>query len=275
MLDPVLVGARITGLALRRRDMVVTQDDPPGGWSRCRADASRARSVRPSELLKGATVTRIDRRGKALAIVANSGRVVVVHLGMTGWLGPLNHSPGKHTHAVWRLEGGEKVAFEDPRRFGGLWCLPSEEALAERWSRLGPDALSVTARQLRERASGRKTAIKAALLDQSVLAGVGNIYADEALFRAGIDPGRSCCELPGDVWAPLARAIRAELRLGLKWGGATVRSYRRPDGTQGQRQNTLAVYGRAGHTCTRCGLALVSGQIAQRTTVWCPGCQKP
>ncbi len=273
MLEPLLVGARITGVTLRRRDVVVTQDDPPGGWSRSKADATNAPGVRPSELLKGARVARIDRRGKALAIVADSGRVVVVHLGMTGWLGPLKQAPGKHAHAVWRLETGEKIAFEDPRRFGGLWCLPSEVALAERWSHLGPDALCVTTRQLRDRAGGRKTAIKAALLDQSVLAGVGNIYADEALFRAGIDPSRSCCELPSDAWAPLARAIRTELRLGLKWGGATVRSYRRPDGTQGQRQNALRVYGRGGQACTRCGLALASGQIAQRTTVWCPGCQ--
>lgn len=274
MLEPLLVGERITGVDLRRRDMVTTPDDPPGGWNRSRGDASAARAVRPSELLVGTHVARLERRGKALALVGASDRVVVLHLGMTGWIGPAPEPLAAHTHVVWKLKGGQRVVFSDPRRFGGLWCLPSTEALCERWSLLGPDALTVRARELRSRAAHRTTAIKAALLNQSLLAGVGNIYADEALFRARVHPCARCCDLPTSVWPMLARAIRHELGLGIRWGGASVQSYRRPDGTTGSRQQSLNVYSRTGQPCTRCGSRLSGSQVAQRTTVWCPSCQK-
>ncbi len=278
MLEPLLVGAMIENAQVRRRDVICAAGDPPGGWSRSGQDVSTAMAVAPGALLVGRTVAEVRRHGKALAIIADDGRCVVVHLGMTGWVGPVESDElPAHTHVLWttRCQGqaSRVIGFEDARRFGGLWCLPSLAALEERWSALGPDALTIRAGALRQAAQSKSMMIKAALLDQRVLAGVGNIYADEALFRAGIAPSVRCCDLESSQWTTLAGAIRQELRLGLKWGGATVRSYRRPDGTEGRRQNALSVYGRSGQACKRCKTPLSSGLIAQRTTVWCPRCQ--
>ena len=281
MLEPLLVGATVQDVVVRRRDVICASDDPPGGWSRSGRDASPAPAIEPTALRVGQEVTEIRRHGKALAIVADTGRCVVVHLGMTGWVGPVAVSdagqPPVHTHVIWTArrarEPRRSIGFEDARRFGGLWCLPDLRALEARWSELGPDALTIRANALRLRAQYKTTTVKASLLDQRVLAGVGNIYADEALFRSKIAPSVRCCDLEDAQWALLAGAVRHELRLGLKWGGATVRSFRRPDGTEGKRQNALAVYGRAGEPCKRCKQPLSSAMLAQRTTVWCSHCQ--
>lgn len=294
MLEPMLVGQVISGVLLRRRDVVTTPDDPPGGHSRSgRAgldEAAQPRPVLPRELLVGCRIDRIDRRGKALALVsapvARSGvqPVLMIHLGMTGSVHPIadEHAPlGAHTHIVWSLEAGGRIGFTDPRRFGGVWCLPDLSDLEARWSALGPDALTIRAPALAAALGTSTRPLKAALLDQSVLAGVGNIYADEALFRARLSPHKLCCEVGREVgrevgshqWATLAESIRAVLRAGIRAGGATIRDYRRPDGTAGSNQNRLAVYGRAGQACTVCGTVLSGGRLAQRATVWCPVCQ--
>jgi len=186
---------------------------------------------------------------------------------------------GDHVHASWLLDDGTSLVFRDPRRFGGLWFFDDAAERNERlWSRLGEDALTVTAAALARALSGRRTPIKSALLDQHTLAGVGNIYADEALFLSGIHPTTPASELgnggprEGESKA-LAAAIRRLLRAAIERGGASIRSYVDANGRSGRSQLTHRVYGRGGEPCLRCGERLEFSTIAQRTTVWCPSCQ--
>lgn len=265
-LEPLLVGRRVVRVNLRRADIV---------------EGDRSASA----LLEGATIRSLVRRGKQLAIVAAEGgrkpsaeRVLVVHLGMTGQLvhhGTRDVDPSTtHVHALWTMEGGGALTFRDPRRFGGLWPLKDEGALRERWAGLGPDGLEVSADGLVERAGGSRRAIKAALLDQGVVAGVGNIYADESLFRAGIRPSRACHRIRAAEWERLAGSIREVLDAAILAGGSTVRDYVGGTGRVGTAQQSHLVYGRAGGACFTCGGVLRSTVLAQRTTVWCPTCQR-
>jgi len=182
--------------------------------------------------------------------------------------------PAGHCHIMWRLSGGVALVFRDPRRFGGVWTYPSEVAMrTARWDVLGPDALTVGARALGGRLAGTRRPLKAALLDQRVVAGVGNIYADEALHRARLHPLAVSCDVDRDGVRALAGAIRATLRSAIESGGSTLADYRTPTGGRGAYQRRHRVYGRGGLACRRCGATLSSEVIAQRTTVWCPGCQ--
>ncbi|MFG0275991.1 MAG: bifunctional DNA-formamidopyrimidine glycosylase/DNA-(apurinic or apyrimidinic site) lyase, partial [Phycisphaerales bacterium] len=226
-----------------------------------RADV--ARGVRRSaDLLAGCEGVRATRRGKQLALIAPDGRTLAVHLGMSGqffWVAP-GQRLGRpdHVHAVWTLrEGagaGGRLIFRDPRRFGGLWAYPTQEAHeAARWSRLGPDALAISGQTLRARLGGSRRALKAALLDQAVLAGIGNIYADEALFRARIAPQREAGSITPAEGNRLASAIVRVLRASIEAGGSSLRDYRDGLGDAGAFQRRHAVYGRAGEPCRRCG----------------------
>jgi formamidopyrimidine-DNA glycosylase len=288
-LRPHLLGARILSASLRRRDVLTTPGDPRGGFTRSRsAPRPRPRPVLPAHLLQGATISALERRGKQLAILADDGRALVVRLGMSGQVllaeDPRRATRGlDHVHAVWRLaprpDHGRPPAtdrcllFRDPRRFGGLAFLPSREALDDHWSALGPDALTITADLLGRRLAGRDTPIKAALLNQAILAGVGNIYADESLFEAGLHPLRRAADLDQAEVNRLAAAIRSVLRAALAAGGSTLRDYRDADGLAGTAQHAHRVYGRTGRPCPRCGLPLASRVIAQRTTTFCTTCQ--
>lgn len=250
-----LVGRTLARVDLRRADIV---DHP---------------APSPRDLLDGARVESLRRHGKQLAILSTDGRVLVVQLGMSGVLatGPAPQSP--HTHCTWLLSDGGVLWFNDPRRFGGLTPLPDAAALASRWSLLGPDALTVTPDALAAACHGSKRAIKALLLDQHAIAGVGNIYADEALFRSGIRPTTRASRLrPGPLEA-LAGAIREVLGASIAMGGSTLRDYRDGQGQPGEFQARHDVYGRGGEACRRCGSRLRELILAQRTTVWCPGCQ--
>jgi formamidopyrimidine-DNA glycosylase len=248
----------------------------------------------PADLLVGAVITDLQRHGKQLALIAEGARrAVLVHLGMTGrltWaptllppLAPLtpgdpaapvepSQAPPPHLHARWVFPHGH-LHFIDPRRFGGLTTLRVED-LPARWAGLGPDALGVTADQLRLRAGRSRRAVKACLLDQRVVAGVGNIYADEALFRARIHPRRPACSLTGPAWRRLAEAIRSVLELAIAEGGSTLRDYADADGRRGRFTQRHHVYGRAGQTCGHCGGTLRSFTLLQRTTTYCPRCQR-
>jgi len=234
-------------------------------------------------LLAGASGLRLARRGKQLAMIAPDGRTVVVHLGMSGqlfWVAPgARLEQRDHVHASWTLREGDasggRLIFRDPRRFGGLWTFSSPEDLERtRWGRLGPDALAIDGATLRERLGASRRALKAALLDQTVLAGVGNIYADEALFRAGLSPLRPAGGLRRAHCDRLASALAAVLRESIDAGGSSLRDYRDGLNHQGDFQRRHAVYGRSGAACLRCGAALRSGLVAQRTTVWCGRCQR-
>lgn len=188
-----------------------------------------------------------------------------------------------HDHVAWSLElsggGAATLVFRDPRRFGCVRGWASREALDDHWSReLGPDALETSVDEL----SGHlwrvlrpsRRPLKAALLDQAVVAGVGNIYADEALFEAGVKPRKRTDRLTRAEIDRLAASVRRVLGRAVKAGGSTLRDYVRPDGSPGSYQLRHAVYGRAGQACPRCTRPLSSATIAQRTTVWCPRCQK-
>lgn len=243
-------------------------------------------------LLRGAVVDRLERRGKQLAIVAADGRTLCVHLGMSGQLLhlPRGAAPARadHIHLEWRLatpaasgsngradrpQSDGRLLFRDPRRFGGVWTFASYAELTDtRWSLLGPDAAEISPDQLGPRLERARRPIKAALLDQSVLAGLGNIYADEALHLARIAPDRLACDVR-DV-AALCAAIRATLGRAIEAGGSTLRDYVDSRGESGWFQLKHAVYGRGGEPCRSCGRALRSGSIAQRTTVWCKSCQQ-
>lgn len=231
-----------------------------------------------ADLLAGAILVEIRRHGKQLALIGDAGRVLVVQLGMTGrlvWRSAAGrHSgPTPHEHVRWRFEGGGTVAFIDPRRFGGLTPLPAADALRERWRALGPDALGIGPPALARGLHGSRRAVKAALLDQRVLAGVGNIYADEALFQAGIHPSRQAGSLRHEEIPRLAAAIRSVLRRAVRAGGSTVRDYVNADGAAGEFSRSHAVYGRGGAPCRRCGETLAVLRLAQRATVACPVCQ--
>lgn len=226
--------------------------------------------------LNGETVSCVCRRGKSLAIRTMRGPVVGVHLGMTGRLSlvDLETPMEPHTHAAWRLSNGREVRFVDPRRFGGLWIAPTFEVFeAHVWSRLGPDALEVRAEDLHAARASRRS-IKSLLLDQALLAGVGNIYADESLFEAGLRPTRRGIRLTGQDLDRLAEAIRAVLGRAIEAGGSTLRDYRDASGQTGRAQHAHLVYGRAGQCCVRCGMSLKKGLVSQRTTIWCSHCQR-
>jgi formamidopyrimidine-DNA glycosylase len=272
-----LVGCTITRARLLRRSVLVVPGDPDGGWERNRSPA-RPRRHTASMLLDGATIALARRHGKQLALVASDSRVLLAHLGMTGSfrvLAPRAHAPSDHVHAVWTLDDARRLAFRDPRRFGGLWFLPTRADLDARWAALGPDALTVTPAQLAPRVQRSARPVKAALLDQAVIAGVGNIYADEALFRARLHPLRRAADLTSDELDRLAAAIRAVLAEALQAGGSTLRDFVAADGSPGSYRAAHRVYGRAGLPCPDCGSPLASARVAQRATVWCPTCQPP
>jgi formamidopyrimidine-DNA glycosylase len=228
--------------------------------------------------LEGERVAAVERRGKYLVVRFESGRVLLIHLRMTG---SLRHARGGlpedvHRRAVVNLDDGSDVAYRDMRRFGTWLLLEAGEADAYLADRLGaePFARSFTARALAQRLAGRRAPIKAALLDQRSLAGMGNIYADEALWRSEIHPLRPAGELTEPEVRRLHRAVRRALEIGIARQGSTLSTYRTPDGNRGRMQHEFKVYGRAGEPCDRCGTPIEKIRAAGRGTSYCPGCQR-
>ena len=263
-LEPNVLGRVIVRAEVNRRDFCVHP-----------ATGSRVRGASPREFLESARIVRLERLGKQLAFVSDDHRACVLQLGMSGTVSINPADTAKHTHAAWTLDDNTRIDFVDPRRFGGITCYPTFDDLRTRhWRDLGPDALVAEPRHLIEACRDAKRAIKAVLLDQSVLAGVGNIYADESLFRAGIDPRAIARRLPPDRLATLAEEVRGVLANAVKLRGSTLRDYRDPSGQPGSAQLTHAVYGRAGESCVRCSGVLKGCRLAQRATVWCPACQR-
>lgn len=244
-------------------------------------DSRLTRPIEPAEVaaeLLGERVSAVDRRGKYLIVRFESGPVLLIHLRMTGNLAHSHNGAraGPHVRAVVRLDDGSDVIYRDVRRFGTWLVLAAEEADAYLAARLGLEPLEpeFSARDLGERLSERRAPVKAALLDQRTLAGVGNIYADEALWRAGIDPRRPAGALEKRDVGRLHRGIRRALGAGIARQGATLRDYRTPDGAEGAMQHEFKVYGRAGEPCQRCGAPIEKTRIAGRGTWFCPGCQR-
>jgi formamidopyrimidine-DNA glycosylase len=244
-----------------------------------------ARLVRPFEPravaaeLEGERVTALDRRGKYLIVRFESGRALLIHLRMTGSIrhappGSLEDDP--YRRAVVRLDDGSDVAYRDVRRFGTWHLLEPHEVDPYLAERLGREPLEpgFTARRLAERLADRRAPIKAALLDQRTVAGLGNIYADEALWRARVHPLRPAGTLERDEVTRLARGIRDALRAGIARQGASLRDYSTPDGARGRMQEEFRVYGRAGEPCRRCGTPIDKIRAAGRGTWYCPHCQQ-
>ena len=248
-----------------------------------RVEIADSRLVRPLETLQvtaeleGERVAAVERRGKYLIVRFVSGCSLLIHLRMTG---SLRHAPaGKladdpYRRAVVRLDDGSDVAYRDVRRFGTWLVLGPGELEPYLAQRLGPEPLGrLTARGLAARLERRRVPIKAALLDQRTLAGVGNIYADEALWYAQVHPLRPAGELDGDEVARVHRSVRRALRTGIERQGASLRDYALPDGATGTMQDDFRVYGRAGEPCDRCGTPIEKIRAAGRGTWYCPRCQ--
>ncbi len=270
-LEPVLVGARVRQVRLLRRDVAHSFT----------CDGSYRRTRR-RDLLLGETIESLTRHGKELTINSGTGPLVCVHLGMSGqlWYRPsrLHLQRRDHVHSIWWMDSSTasgRLVFRDPRRFGGLWTFPSTEALhATRWSRLGPDALSIGAQTLRHRLCQTRRPIKAALLDQHIVAGIGNIYADEILFAAQIHPLSISNSVSAADYRTLAHVIHSILRHAIAAGGSTTHDYIDGHGRPGSFAKYHQVYGRPLQPCVRCGRELQSIKVVQRTTIFCPQCQR-
>jgi formamidopyrimidine-DNA glycosylase len=228
--------------------------------------------------LVGERVQSLDRRGKYLVVRFESGRVLLIHLRMTGSLlllrdGAAAEDP--YRRAVVRLDNGSDVAYRDVRRFGTWLLLEPGELEPYLAERIGAEPLgrSLSARSLADRIARRRAPLKALVLDQRLFAGVGNIYADEALWWARLHPLRPGNELTKEELGALVRSIRRALRLGIARQGATLRDYRAADGGEGSMQTEFRVYGRDDEPCLRCGHVIEKTRVAGRGTWYCPGCQ--
>jgi len=228
------------------------------------------------ETLTGAKIEKVRRVGKTIVMDVVRGKAhtaqFLVHLGMTGRLlvSKAEVPLPPHTHAVLSLTDGREVRFVDPRRFGRL----SVETAEGGYAGPGVEPTTVSVEEFATLFKGRKLAIKAALLNQSILHGVGNIYADESLFRAGIRPTKQGGKLTRVELERLRTALQQVLKKAIELGGSSVSDYVDADGVRGFFQQEHKVYGRAGESCKDCGAALKKIVVGGRTTIYCPKCQR-
>ncbi|MBL6957573.1 MAG: bifunctional DNA-formamidopyrimidine glycosylase/DNA-(apurinic or apyrimidinic site) lyase [Rhodospirillales bacterium] len=267
---PVLQGARLTRVEQRAPKL---RWDFPDNFA---------------ERLGGRRVERLERRAKYLLWHLDDGAVLIAHLGMTGSFrifggayGPAP-GPGKHDHAVFQTDGGHDIYFCDPRKFGMMVLssaneLPGHPLLAE----IGPEPLGgdFTPEVLARRLAGRSGPIKTVLMDQKVVAGIGNIYASEALFRAGISPRRKASSVKGRRAEKLVEGIKTVLRDAIRSGGSSLRDHRQANGESGYFQHHFAVYGKTGEACPGCDCSAAGDGIRQfkqagRSTFYCPSRQR-
>lgn len=231
--------------------------------------------------LVGKRIERLDRVGKFMFVRLSDGNTLLVHLGMTGRLAVVseNDELAPHTHFRLLLEGSpaEELRYADARRFGEL-CLLDPACLKMRFGKrgLGPDAVTIRTSHLVAIFSKTQRNVKSVLMDQRSLAGVGNIYADEALFAAGIHPNRRGCDLDVSAIARLSHSIRSVLKNSIARNGTTIHSYVTSEGVPGEFQNRLKVYGRNDEPCRKCKapIQLDRNILSNRATCFCPMCQK-
>lgn len=270
-LEPHLVGARLTRVVQNRTDLRFPLPDDF------------------AHRLTGARVEALERRAKYLLARLDTGESLVAHLGMTGRFtigeiqpGRFHHAAGedpKHTHIVFETDKGGRIAFNDARRFGYMDILPTSALGESRWfAGLGPEPLGpdFNPAALAKALARRKPAIKVTLLDQKVVAGIGNIYACEALFRARLHPERAAGSLkPGEV-RKLVEAVKGVLEEAITAGGSTLRDFRAADGELGYFQHRFCVYDREGEPCPSAKCSGVVKRIVQagRSTFFCPKCQR-
>jgi formamidopyrimidine-DNA glycosylase len=259
-LRPVLAGRRLA--AVRRTS---------------RKALRRPWSARWAEGLCGRRVGAVGRRGKWIVVDLEEGGHLVVHLGMTGQLTVAEPAAplAAHTHLVLDLDDGRQVRFRDARRFGSVTLFTSRAALEADFRRrgLGPEPFGLDAGHWRRSLAATRRPVKAVLLDQQVVAGVGNIYADEALFAARVHPSRRGCDLSAAEAARLGRAVATVLGRAVARRGTTIRDYVGGSGRRGGFQERLRVYGRTGAPCPRCRTAIAALRLAGRSSHYCPCCQ--
>jgi formamidopyrimidine-DNA glycosylase len=256
-LEPHLLGKTIVTAELRRPDFL----SPAGASLAC---------------LRGDGVEATFRHGKKIFLIFRSGKTLLLHLGMTGRVQAVASSASflPHTHVVLTLDNGRQIRMVDPRRFGGLWMYPTlDAAKSKELSGLGPDALALAPEHLSDCRQTRGR-LKARLLSQRDVAGLGSISVDESLFRAGLHPMESVRRIKPELIVKLVDTIREVLQESLRSGGTTLRDYCNVSDQPGEFVRKLRAYGRGGLPCLSCQTALMSAVIAGRTTVWCKKCQK-
>jgi formamidopyrimidine-DNA glycosylase len=229
------------------------------------------------ELLRGHTIRHLQRRAKYLLVEFDHG-TLILHLGMSGSLRilPAATPPQPHEHFDLVLDDGRMLRLRDPRRFGAVLWHEGDVALHPLLASLGPEPLEkdFNGEYLYAATRKRKAAIKLVIMDSHVVVGVGNIYANEALFRAGISPRLAAGRLSRECCAQLATAIKQVLRAAIKKGGSSLRDFVQSDGSPGYFQQHYFVYGRTGQPCRRCGTPVRQCRQGQRSTFWCPECQR-
>jgi formamidopyrimidine-DNA glycosylase len=241
------------------------------------ADSHWSAKFTPAVEVIGGRFTEVDRRGKFLLFGTEDDRQLVVHLGMTGQLSLTDRPPVDHGHlrAWWALDDGSTLTFTDVRRFGRIRVVRRDDFRAiPALHQAGPEPWDPTldGRSFHKLLARSRRRIKTQLLSQRPIAGVGNIYADEALWLAEVSPRAT--RLSPSRATRLLEAIREVLERGIENGGTTLRDYRDASGSEGRNQHRLAAYGRSGLPCLRCGTALRAAAIDARTTTWCPACQR-
>lgn len=268
-LAPVLEGRRLLRVEARRPDLRFPLPENFAGR------------------LKGARVIAVGRRAKYLAVELSTGEALIMHLGMTGRftigggaMADFHHAAGenqKHDHVVFHVEGGARIVFNDARRFGFMhvWPLADIDAYPG-FAGLGPEPISnaFSGAYLKQAFAGRKTPVKAALLDQRVVAGVGNIYACEALHRAGVAPDRLAGSIRGDRLERLATAVREVIVEAIGVGGSSISDFSAADGSLGYFQHRFCVYDREGEPCAACARPVKRLVQSGRSSFWCSGCQR-
>jgi len=268
-LAPAMEGRRLTTVETRRADL---RFPFPENF------ASR---------LTGARVERMGRRAKYLAAELDTGDCLIMHLGMTGRFtiagriqGDFHHDPGpadRHEHVVFGLDDGGRVGYSDPRRFGFMDIWPAADIENyPAFKAMGPEPLSngFSGAWLREAFRGRRTPVKAALLDQTMVAGLGNIYVCEALWRAGISPKKLAGAVSAQKAEALAAAVREVIAEAIEAGGSSISDFAAADGSLGYFQHRFSVYDREGEACRRCGGGVKRLVQSGRSTFHCPSCQR-
>lgn len=227
----------------------------------------------------GRTVRALERRAKYLLIHLTGDTTLVVHLGMSGRLTLVDGGTAiePHEHLAFHMGSGRRLRLRDPRRFGQAFALPTADLPGDRrFAHLGVEPLGpdFSGEVLANRAEGRRGPVKTFLMDARVVVGVGNIYVSEALHRAGVHPSRSVARIGAARWRALGRAVVEVLGSAIAEGGTTLNDFADADGRAGYFQVSLAVYGREGEPCPRCGRPIRRAIHANRSTFYCPGCQR-
>ena len=227
-------------------------------------------------ILAGRRARAIGRRGKYILVRFDHGHLIL-HLGMSGSLRivPAAAPPGAHDHVDFELEAGHSIRLRDPRRFGSIHWTCEDPHRHRLLAGLGPEPLleGFDGGYLYRASRGRSQAVKTFIMDSRIVVGIGNIYASEALFRAGIHPARPAGRISAARYDALARAARAVLEEAIRQGGTTLRDFVNSEGQPGYFKQTLNVYDRAGEPCRRCGVSIRHRQLGQRSTYYCSRCQ--